>query len=160
MQDNKNLKKLYDADVRDRKQKNPDWTRVSLADKQLQKSISLLLQKKLVRTPADYYHAAYIFQHSVDTAGIERAKRLAHQAMKMGEERARWLYAAATDRLLMHRNRRQKFGTQYIQFISPGKGERVTRRWRLWPYDVKTSDTQRRRFNVPNLRTLKRGPER
>jgi hypothetical protein len=97
--------------------------------------------------PADYYHAAMVFQHGVDLADYLRAHELALKAADLGYRPARWLAAAAYDRWLMTQGRPQKYGTQYR--ASAGK-------WALWDVDPETTDEERSRWDVPPLADAKR----
>ena len=72
-----------------------------------------LMTDKLT-TPADYFHAAMIFQHSTDRTGRDHivAHVLATMAAFEGHAGARWLSAAALDRALEFTGEKQFFGTQ------------------------------------------------
>lgn len=101
-----------------------------------------MLHKSL--TAVDYYHAALVFQHGVKPSDFKKANKLAKKSMEMGEERAKWMYAASMDRWLLSINKPQKFGTQFIQ--QKGKD------WELsQPIDKTTSDKERAKYNVPPL---------
>ena len=67
----------------------------------------------------------------------------------MGYRNARWLYAAATDRYLVGKGRKQKFGTQF-EVSEEGKVKPC-------PIDKRTSDKTREEYDVPPIKeTLKR----
>ena len=156
MKNNATIKRLFEADQRVRKQKRIDWSKVCIQDMTRQKKVTKMLEKSLVKTAVDYYHAAMIFQHASEVSGNKVAQRLAKKSMDMGEERAKWLYAASTDRVLMNQGRKQKFGTQYTQRYVPGVGNKVNRIFELYPYDEKKTDKEREVFNVPTLKEAKR----
>ncbi len=108
--------------------------------------VQLMLERKLVRSADDYYHAAMIMQHGRDSTDYAAARRLAHRAVELRPwfADARWLYAAATDRYLQSTGKPQIFGTQY--------GKKGTE-WTLEPFDPKAStDAERARWRVPSLR--------
>ncbi|WP_018348757.1 hypothetical protein [Longispora albida] len=101
-----------------------------------------LLAAGEVSAPADYYHAALIFQHGEGLDDIGQAHQLAQQAVNLGHRPARWLAAAALDRWLMMQGRPQRFGTQ---FVPDGT------RWRLWDVEPATTDADRAAWDVPRL---------
>ena len=114
-----------------------------------------MIEKGLVKTARDYYHAAMIFQHAIEVSGNKLAQKLAKKSADMGEGDAKWLYAAATDRILMRQNKKQKYGTQYSQRCIAGSGDKVERIFELYPYDENTTDEERRKYNVPTLEEAK-----
>lgn len=88
----------------------------------------------------DYYHLAMIFQHS--DLEIHNAVKYSKKSMSMGYERAKWLYAAAVDRELIFRDKKQKYGTQFK--IKDGVVE-------LLPMRDDISDEERGKYNVPSV---------
>lgn len=129
--------------------------RVAIKDKKRREQVLRLLKERKVKTSEDYFNAALIFQHGDSLGDYKKAEKYAHQSLKMGYEHARWLYAAATDRSLVHQGKKQKYGTQYETVVlnqnSPTRAKKVIR---LSPYDRRTSDETRRRFDVPPLKDL------
>lgn len=96
----------------------------------------------------DNYHAAMVLQHSDKTEHYKLANELCSKAMELGEEKAKWLYAATLDRyLLSSGNKFQKYGTQY-QKNDHGL-------WELYPIDPMTTDEIRVQYDVPSLVKLK-----
>ncbi|MBP9668844.1 MAG: hypothetical protein KBE09_00975 [Candidatus Pacebacteria bacterium] len=152
MKDNRTLRALYEADQSDRKHKTIDWRHVGRRDELRQNKAKILLDNGLVCTAADYFHAAMIFQHAIELSGNAMAQKLARKSIALGDERAKWLYAAATDRLLMRKNKKQKYGTQYTQRHVAGEGDTVRTIFELYPYDKTTTDKERAQYNVPSLK--------
>jgi len=106
-----------------------------------------LLAAGRVRTPRDFFHAAIVFQHGSLLDHYRLAFELARRAADAGAPGARWLAAAATDRLLMFSDRPQRFGTQYVQRDG---------RWVLYQVDPATTDEVRAEWGVPPLAEARR----
>jgi len=118
MPSNKFLKKLFKEDQQDRRKIKDtkqfmNW--LVRRDLERRKKLQGLIRKKLLKTAEDYFMAAMIFQHGGTVQYVKKARELAKKAMGLGNKDARWLYAAATDRILMMQGKKQKFGTQYVQ---------------------------------------------
>ena len=149
---NKSLKALHDTDQRDRQGLPKFGTKafekrvssMSARDKVRQKKVERILRTHKNLDSVDYYHAAMVFQHS--HTDQKRAVTLAKKSMKLGNENAKWLYAAAYDRMLRGKGKKQKFGTQF-KFKKDGK-------LKIQPYDKRTSDKTRARFNVQPLKQI------
>jgi hypothetical protein len=92
----------------------------------------------------DYHHAALIFQHGDTSEDYKQANTFAQKAMEMGEERAKWPYAATLDRWLLSINQPQKFGTQF-EVDTRGQPQLAQ------PVDPQVTDEERARYNVPPL---------
>lgn len=147
---NQILKKLYEEDQKDRDEKIIDWNNpkeveeVGKRDKERRKIIKTLLFSSKVKDRSDYYHVAMIFQHGDSPSDYKNAHQLAKKAMEMGEEKAKWLFAATLDRWLLSMEKSQKFGTQ---FKENEKGE--------WDFagsvDKLITDNERKKYNVPPL---------
>ena len=147
---NKELAKIYEADQEDRLRVPRDLGKelkrladyVAPRDKERQKRVLGILKKRGKNLEAiDYYHAAMVFQHS---SNIKKAVSLARRSMEMNYEKAKWLYAAATDRYLVRKGRKQKFGTQFL-VLNDGK-------IKPYPVDKRTSDKTREKYNVPSMK--------
>ena len=149
---NKSLKTLHDADQRDRQGLPKFGTKafekrvssMSARDKVRQKKVEQILKTHKNLDGVDYYHAAMVFQHS--HTGQKRAITLAKKSMKLGYKNAKWLYAAAYDRMLRGKGKKQKFGTQF-KFKKDGGLE-------IQPYDKRTSDKTRAKFNVLPIKQI------
>jgi|SRR5579859_5100581 len=144
--ENDELHKLYDEDVHEHSQGNkygtPEYIAMRERDRQRRQRVQQLVDAGQLTVAADYFHAARIFQHGDTPEDVLNAYKLARQAAELGEQRARWLMAAAYDRWLMYQGKPQKYGTQYV---SDG------RRQRLWDVDPSTTDAERASWDVPPL---------
>ena len=108
----------------------------------------MILNKEL-RTGADFYHAAMIFQHSPDIADYALAHLLALKSSEMGYEcedgkSPLWLAAAAKDRWLVRIGQLQDFGTQYTW-------DKETNQNKQYPVNPAITDEERKRWHVPPL---------
>jgi hypothetical protein len=150
MKDNRNLYRLFTADQKDRhlailKKGELHWRQMAERDKERRRLVVQILKRAAGLTARDYYRAAMIFQHGPKAADYRRAVVLTRKAIRFGEENAKWLFAAATDRLLTKTGRKQKYGTQFRKNLENG-------RWHLFPVDKRISDAQRAKFNVRPLK--------
>jgi hypothetical protein len=110
-----------------------------------------IAQRGGLQTGDDYAAAALVFQHGNTPADYQQANRYAEQAIDLGSERGRQLYALTRDRYLRSIGEPQQFGTQYR--LESGTWQLV-----LQPYDPTTTDAERARYNVPPLARLQAGP--
>ena len=155
------LRKIFTEDQKVRKnipggqQPASVWNKISAADEKRRKQVAAIMSTDTNFTPKDYYYAAMIFQHGGYIEEYKTAKRYARQSMDMGYEDAKWLYAAATDRLLRAQGKKQKFGTQYI-FGYLKEGNVWYEALLLQPYDKRTTDMTRAKYNVPPLAELQK----
>jgi len=148
---NKMIYKIFLEDQRDRSAvklrayyKKNDWEKLIERDKKRQRAIlQILRNKNLALAGEDYFRAGIIFQHGTTLADFKRAISLAKKGAKMGSEKAKWLFAAATDRLLLRQGKKQKFGTQY---------QKKNNKWQLSPVDKRTTDKERAKYNVLTLK--------
>ncbi len=149
--DSKQLKKIFEADQKDRSGDldDVDPSKLKERDEVRKGKAKELLEKGVVTTGKDYYHAAMIFQHGSGVGDFKKAVSLAEKSMELGYEKAKWLYAAATDRKLMFEGKKQKFGTQY-QF------KEADQKWVLYPVDEQISDKTRSKYNVPSLQEMRK----
>ena len=151
---NKKLFNLFKSDQADRapdKIRSYDavkngWKRLMDADIRRLKEVRRILKTDKNLNAEDYFHAAMVFQHGQKLSDYKMAASLAKTSAELGDEKAKWLYAAATDRLLVNLGRKQKYGTQY---------QKESGKWVLMPVDRRTSDHTRTKYNVPNLREAK-----
>ena len=133
------------ADQEDRKPPIEDVDAVKKRDAARLSLAKVAVEKHLLRTADDNYHAAMIFQHGPEISDTQTAMRLAKQAtvLRPNFPAARWLYAAATDRYLQRIGKPQMYGTQY---------KMVDGLWTMEPYDRKAvTDAERMRWRVPAL---------
>jgi len=148
---NKELKKIYEDDQADRlspeARGSSDMSNkhfreyVVPRDMERQNRVFEILKDDSDFDAEDYYNAAMILQHSEDKQS--EAVPLAKKSMELGFERAKWLYAASYDRMLVANGKKQKFGTQ---FWHPNDGEITPR-----PVDEETTDEERAKYNVPPI---------
>lgn len=146
------IKDILDKDQKDRSstvfKKYSDRKRLSLIWKRDEHRINAL-DKILSKNPklrgTDYFRAGLIFQHGRSLELIKKAQGLARKSMDLGYEPGKWLYAATTDRMLMMRGKKQRFGTQF---------RKRDGLWELHPIQKKTTDAERRTHNVLSLQKI------
>lgn len=150
------IKKLLDDDQDDRAAPRSkgysDKKRlriIGVKDEERIKSLQKVLDEEINLRGIDYFRAGLIFQHGRDLQLIRKAKEYAKMSFELGYEPGRWLYAAATDRILMMQRKKQKFGTQFIKNTRSGK-------WFLHPVQTGTTDSERGRYNVIPLQDIKK----
>jgi hypothetical protein len=90
-----------------------DWTVVRPADEARRKRAEALIAAGALHSGADFYHAAFIFQHGEDASDFLKAHVLAVAAAARGYRSASWIAAASLDRYLQSKKKPQIFGTQY-----------------------------------------------
>lgn len=149
----KQIGKIFDADWKDRSsgrsRKYSDERRFEIIrkhDSQRRNVLEKALNKNPKLRGIDYFRAAMIFQHGQNLESIRKARYFAKKSFLFGYETGKWLYAAATDRLLMMQNKKQKFGTQFR------KRNGV---WELHPIRKATTDRDRKRYSVLPLHKIK-----
>lgn len=126
-------------------------------DARRRRRVSQLIAEGQLHTWQDFHNAALIFQHGLTAPDYKLAQRLATKAVRLGGgEWSRWLYAVATDRLLLAQNRKQKFGTQ-VRIVRErnAKTGRMRQVYRAEPFDRRTSDRTREAYGVGPLATLR-----
>lgn len=150
---NQELKDIYEQDQKERENWKEWGKSIPLEEVQrrdaerLQTTLSMIENKELIEG-IDYYHAAMILQHSNETAHYKLANELCSKAVELGENKAKWLYAATLDRYLLNSGSKfQKYGTQYKK-----NKEGL---WELCPIEPDTTDELRAKYNVPALYKLK-----
>jgi hypothetical protein len=142
------IKELDQAD----RQSGPskiDWASVNKRDEERRAKVMQILRDGGIRTDADYYNAALVFQHgpSVDDIRLAHALSLTASQMNPQNRAALWLSAASWDRLLMRLNRPQWYATQFVK-----DGER----WVLYQVDVSAvNDEERVRVGARTLEDAK-----
>jgi len=159
---NKENKKIYKLFMEDQKDHSAmmietyktkaDWDELTKRDKSRQDIALKILREKKSLTCEDYFRVAMLFQHGTRIIDSKKAISLARKGVLMGSDDAKWLYAAATDRLLVRQDKKQKFGTQYRKKEG---GE-----WFLLPVDSKTTDKERAEYNVVPLKQAKAKAEK
>jgi len=121
------------------------WKRVSADDAARRARVAEILAAGGARTGEDYFAAALVYQHGQELDDFARAREYAAKAVQLGNERGRWLAAAAWDRWLVNAGYPQRFGTQYM--CDPD--------CRLQAWDETMTDGERARWNVPPLAVAK-----
>jgi hypothetical protein len=113
--DNAELANLFQQDQADRDAANIDWNVVGPRDEARRARVQALLDAGAIRSAADHYPAAMVFQHGESLADYRLANALATIAMAQapGDSHYRWLVGASWDRLLMRQLQPQWYGTQY-----------------------------------------------
>lgn len=91
-----------------------DWAKVAPEDARRRVETKTLLDSGRLRSGADYYHAAFVFQHGDQPDDFLMAHVLATIAVSRGRPDATWIAAATLDRYLQRIGRKQIFGTQYV----------------------------------------------
>lgn len=145
---NEELKKLYEADVEERKKLGMEKEEVGEEllkhDKNRRQKVKEMIEKGKLGVAEDFHHASVIFQHGETSDDYKLANQLAKKAMGLGEERAKWLYAASLDRWFLSAGKPQKFGTQFVRNSQD--------EWELaQPLDPSVTDEERAKYNVPPL---------
>lgn len=138
-------------DQKDRSNKTllSDYLLLKKRDKARMKEVIKILHNDKAITGADYYHAAMIFQHGTNISHFALARRLARKAVDLKYKKARWLYAASTDRWLVRQGKKQKYGTQ---FYSKKLGGAL----RLYSINPHITDKERLAYGVPILADIKK----
>ena len=151
---NRELLALYQADRKEHasgfKRGTREYVDMRERDRQRRLRAGEIMAEGDSRTPQDFYHAAWIFNHGDAPEDAWQGHALAKQAAALGYDPARWLAAATYDRWLMYQGKPQKYGTQYV---TDGK------RHRLWDVDPTTTDAERSKWGVPGLAEQRRKAE-
>lgn len=142
------IKILYDEDTEDRNYINWNDERkvkeLTKRDGERRKKVREIIKRKGLISGLDYHHASLIFQHGETPKDYKLAHELAEKAVSLGDETAKWLYAATLDRWLLSQGRAQKYGTQFKQGSN--------REWELaLPIDPSITDEERAKYGVPPL---------
>jgi hypothetical protein len=101
----------------------------------------------------DHFEAALVLVEVDDIDVLKVSETLALKAADMGESRGFRVAAEAQDKQLVRMGMAQRYGTQYIY-------EPVLRGWRLYPYDARTTDEERKAMGVPPLAELIKGEDK
>src|SRR5688572_13027358 len=145
--DNAELKALFDADQGDRV--GAIGHDLAEQDRKRRQRVREIMDAGEMRTAADHFHAAMVFQHSDSPEDYKLAHELAKKAGELdpSHRAARWLSAAAMDRYLLSVGKPQIYGTQYMV---------VQDVWVLQRMDeTAVSDQERQALGVPTLAAAK-----
>lgn len=149
--DNLRLAEMFKEDQVARTKMPIDWAKVSPMDQAHQKEAKALLLSGNVRTSNDFYRAGMIMQHGGSTEDYQLAYSLSRLSVEIdpSNKGARWLSAAAWDRILMSKKLPQWYGTQYSK-------PNPTASMELYKIDESVvSDEERAALNVPSLQEAK-----
>lgn len=115
VQDNVDLKAIFDADQADRT--NGSMARepeaVLCRDRRRREITLEHFKSGKLRTAVDYFRAAMVFQHSMDDIRLAHALSTIAAYLDPSKPQYRWLSAASWDRLLTQHVQPQWYGTQY-----------------------------------------------
>ena len=138
------LKRLVDADQKDRESSSIDWEKVGPRDAERRARVKEIVNSGVSFCAEDLSGAALVLQHGDKPDDFLLAHILASAAVVKGDPEACWLSAAALDRYLHSIERPQVFGTQYR---NKNNGP-----WTQDPFDSKLLPAQVREiFRVPPL---------
>lgn len=149
--DNARLEAIFKQDQQARSRQPIDWKVVSVQDREHRVEVLDLLKAGKVVTANDHFHAAMVYQHGDSLDDYRLAFALAQVAATLdpSQKQARWLTAAAWDRMLMNRNVPQWYGTQYHQPVPGGP-------MALYPVNESAvTDAERAQMNAPTLQEAK-----
>ena len=122
------------------------WKRIVADDAARRARIAEIVAAGGAKTGEDYFAAALVYKHGDQLDDFAKAREYAAKAVELGNERGRWLAAAAWDRWLVNAGYPQRFGTQYA--CNPD--------CKLEEWDESTTDEERARWNVPPIEEAKR----
>lgn len=137
-----------------------DTIDLETVDRQHRTKVFEMLANGEIRTAQDKLNASLILQHtgllycdnelkSVSSENYLLAHQLAKSAFDAGSREAAYFVAVTFDRYLLFEEGYQKYGTQRL--IDDKTGEEV---WA--PIDPATTDSERKRYQVPTLDSLKK----
>lgn len=115
--DNQRLCEIYEADQADRTGGDIDWSQVGPRDQARRAEVADMLQAGDLDTAHDFFRAAMVYQHGKEWPDYAKSHLLATQAAILDPafEQAKWLSAAAWDRMMLHLDQAQWFGTQFTR---------------------------------------------
>lgn len=149
---NQELYEMFLQDQADRSQDSVDWDMVAKRDDVHRMRVWEMIKSDSLKAADDYFHAAMILQHGLDSTDYKMAHKLAKKAVALDStsKLAKWLTAAAWDRYLWSIGKPQWYGTQF----QPSKNGK----WTVDPIDTSAvTDKQREALNVPTIfKTCKR----
>lgn len=90
-----------------------DWDKVTPRDLQRRIKVAQIFAEGCLATAADFGAAAIVYQHGTTAGHYYQAFVWANEAVKLGDEKQKWLTAAALDRYLVKVGNKQLFGTQF-----------------------------------------------
>jgi hypothetical protein len=115
-------------------------------EERLEKVRGYVKAEQLV-TAQDYLYAGVILSSSSHPDDLTAAWAAGLKAAELGDDRGFRVFAEAVDRFEMQRGGEQKYGTQYYYL-------EVIQKWRLYPYNLDTTDAERAAMGVEPLAEL------
>ncbi len=114
--DSHEMRAIFEADQAPRTNTGAtiDWSVVGPQDETRRTRTRALLEAGKLRTVADYYRAAVVFQHGITADEILLAHVLAVAATARGHPEGPWMAAASLDRYLQKTGQPQIYGTQFL----------------------------------------------
>lgn len=110
---NAEMTELFEADQADRTGPVIAWSGLGSRDRTRATRTKVLLDRGVLASADDYYHAAFVFQHGSEPNDYLLAHALAMIAVARGRPDASWIAAATLDRFLQRIGQKQIFGTQF-----------------------------------------------
>lgn len=111
---NSEIAALFDADQQARQNvQGVDWAKLGAEDAVRRQRVLALINAGDLHTGADFYKAAFIFQHGTRPGDFLLAHTLAMLALGKGAGNAGWIAAASLDRYLLSVQQPQIFATQF-----------------------------------------------
>ena len=110
--DNAEIAALFAADQAARSGTG-DVRNMFAEDAQRRRRAREMLEQGALTTAADFYAAAFIFQHGTVPENYLLAHVLAIRSLALGKKEAEWIAAASLDRYLQNTGKSQIYGTQY-----------------------------------------------
>lgn len=147
--DNAELAEMHQQDQAARMADEVDWDALVVEDRERRRRVQELLDADAVVTANDYFHAAMIFQHGVDSMAYRKAYDLAQRSVELDSTNgvARWLTAAAWDRYLISKGEPQWYGTQSLTLGGTTYLRQID--------TTRVSDAERHRYGVETLTEIR-----
>jgi hypothetical protein len=139
------VKALVDADQSARRDGSFRTEAGRQADRDRNVRMREIIATGLLQTPADFFNAALVMQHSAGFSGYQLAHELAMCSLLLGERGSTpWLAVASYDRMLRSVGHDQRFGTQQTMEGPPLRVD-----------EEGISDSTRRALGRPSLASLR-----
>jgi len=149
-------RELYDICNADQADRQLDWSsmpreaflRIIKRDSLRLARVREIIEEGTLILADDYFHAALVLQHGLDSSAYRQANEMARKAVELNPEfpDGRWLVAATKDRWLVSIGQPQIYGTQ--RYFRDG-------RWTTEPFDTTViSDGERRLVGISPFRDI------
>ncbi len=113
LEDNAEMAAMFAADQSQRASDTEDHEAAAKADEQRRARTREMIETGTLKTGADFFGAAFIFQHGSEPRDYLLAHTLAVRSLGLGFGDAEWIAAATLDRYLQSIGQSQVYGTQY-----------------------------------------------